>query len=237
MNSRRATGGHRAERFLLPQGTERSAEPGRGATLHSARLYDWLAQIYALGREGRLRARTLDVAGLAPGESMLDVGCGTGTLALAARRRLGAVGAVHGVDASPEMIARAQSKSARLGLPVVFQVAAAQSLPFADATFDAVFCTLAMHHLPEDVRAGALAEMRRVLKPQGRVLIVEFRRAQGMRALFNPVTLLHTFRSPRIFDEVEALMKRAGFERVVTGDLGVGGLGYVLSWQGGDRDA
>jgi hypothetical protein len=69
------------------------------------------------------------------------------------------------------------------------------------------------------------------------VLVVEFRRARGMRALFNPVTLLHTFRSPRILDEVEALMKRAGFEGVETGDLGVGGLGYVLSRRGGDRDA
>ena len=180
----------------------------------------------------------LEVGGhvaLVPGdEDRLDVGCGTGTLALAARRRLGTAGAVHGVDASPEMVARARSKSARLGLPVVFQVAAAQSLPFADATFDAVFCTLAMHHLPEDARARALAEMRRVLKPQGRVLVVEFRRAQGMRALFNPVTLLHTFRSPRIFDDLEALVKRAGFERVETGDLGVGGLGYVLSRRGGD---
>jgi demethylmenaquinone methyltransferase/2-methoxy-6-polyprenyl-1,4-benzoquinol methylase/phosphoethanolamine N-methyltransferase len=220
----------------LPPGVERGAEPGPGATLHSARLYDWLAQIYSLGREGRLRGRTLDVAGLAPGENVLDVGCGTGTLALAARRRLGAAGAVHGVDASPEMIARARNKSARLGLAVVFQVAAAQSLPFADATFDAVFCTLAMHHLPEDVRAGALTEMRRVLKPRGRVLVVEFRRA-GIRAIFNPVTLLHTFRSPRIFDDLEALMKRAGFARVEIGDLGVGGLGYVLSRPGGDRDA
>ena len=234
MDNRPATGGHRTAPPFSPPGTERGAEPGPGATLHSARLYDWLAQLYSLGREGRLRGRTLDVAGVAPGESMLDVGCGTGTLALAERRRLGTAGAVHGVDASPEMVARARSKSARLGLPVVFQVAAAQSLPFADATFDAVFCTLAMHHLPEDARARALAEMRRVLKPQGRVLVVEFRRAQGMRALFNPVTLLHTFRSPRIFDDLEALVKRAGFERVETGDLGVGGLGYVLSRRGGD---
>lgn len=224
----------RAHRRLRRGG---GADTGPGATLHSARFYDWLAQIYSLGREGRLRERTLDVAGLALAEAVLDVGCGTGTLALAARRRVGAAGAVHGVDASAEMIAYARSKSARRGLPVEFQVATAQSLPFPDATFDAVFCTLAMHHLPEDARPGALAEMRRVLKPHGRVLVVEVRRARGVRALLNPATLLHTFRSPRIFDEVEPLMKRAAFERVETGELGLGGLGYVLARGGGNRDA
>jgi ribosomal protein L11 methylase PrmA len=139
-----------------------------GATLHSARFYDWLAAAYTFGREARMRERTLDIAGVVAGEAVLDVGCGTGTLALAAKRRVGASGSVRGIDASEEMIDRARAKSARCGLPVTFEVAAAQSLPFADAAFDVVLCSLAVHHLPEDARVGALAEMRRVLKPEGR---------------------------------------------------------------------
>jgi predicted TPR repeat methyltransferase len=136
-----------------------------GATLHSPRFYDWLAAAYCLGREDRMRDRTLDIAGVAAAEHVLDVCCGTGTLALAARRRVGAGGLVHGVDASEEMIARARAKSARSGLPVTFEFATAQSLPFPDAMFDVVLCTLALHHLSEDARGAAIAEMRRVVKP------------------------------------------------------------------------
>jgi len=200
-----------------------------GATLHSARFYDWLAWAYTLGREAQLRERTLNVAQVVAGETVLDVGCGTGTLALAAKRRVGASGSVHGIDASEEMIDRARAKSARRGLPVTFEVAAGQSLPFADAAFEVVLCSLAVHHLPEDARAGALAEMRRVLKSEGRTLIVEFSRGRGVWALLHPVALLHARKSPRILDEAAALMKRAGFASVATGQLGFGGLGYALA--------
>jgi len=200
-----------------------------GTTLHSARFYDWLAAAYTLGREGRMRERTLDVAGIVTGETVLDVGCGTGTLALAARRRVGASGSVYGIDASEEMLDRARVKSARREQPVTFQVAAAQSLPFANATFDVVLCSLALHHLPADAHAGALAEMRRVLKSEGRALIVEFSRGRGVWALLHPVALLHARKSPRILDEAAALMKRAGFASVATGQLGFGGLGYALA--------
>jgi ubiquinone/menaquinone biosynthesis C-methylase UbiE len=75
------------------------------------------------------------------GESVLDVGCGTGSLAIAARRRLGTDGKVFGIDASPEMIARATSKVARAGISVSFRVAVAEALPFPDAQFDVVLST------------------------------------------------------------------------------------------------
>src|SRR5262245_2477770 len=131
-----------------------------GTTLHSPRLYDWMAVGYTFGRETRLRERTLDAARVGSGERVLDVGCGTGTLALAAKRRVGANGSVHGVDASPEMVARARTKSGQHGHQISFEVAAAQSLPFPDTSFDVVLCSLALHHLPPDARAAALAEMR-----------------------------------------------------------------------------
>jgi ubiquinone/menaquinone biosynthesis C-methylase UbiE len=200
-----------------------------GATLHSPRFYDWIAAAYCLGREGRMRERTLDVASVAAGEDVLDVCCGTGTLALAAKRRVGESGSVHAVDASAEMVARARTKSARKGLSVTFEIAAAQSLPFADATFDVVLCTLALHHLDEADRAAAIAEMRRVLEPGGRLLIVEFRSGRGGWALLHPVALLHVRRTQQILDAAVDLMRRAGFGRVVTASLGFGVLGYALA--------
>jgi ubiquinone/menaquinone biosynthesis C-methylase UbiE len=199
---------------------------GPGATLHAPRFYDWLAAVYCLGREGKMRGRTLDVAGVAAGERVLDVCCGTGTLALAAKGRVGVTGSVNGIDASEQMVARARSKAARRGLPVTFEIASAQSLPFPEATFDVAICSLALHHLPDDARAGAIVEMRRVLKPGGRVLIVEFARARGAWALLHPLALLH-HRKAQILDAAATLMEQAGLEGVVSGPLGFAGLGYA----------
>jgi ubiquinone/menaquinone biosynthesis C-methylase UbiE len=206
----------------------RSHSSAHGATLHSPRFYDWMAAAYCVGREGRMRERTLDVAGVTAGDRVLDVCCGTGTLALAAQRRVGAAGAAYGVDASGEMIARARAKASRQGLPVEFEIAAAQSLPFADASFDVVLCTLALHHLPDESREQAIDEMRRVLKPGGQVLIVEISRGRGAWELLHPVALLHRRKSP-ILDEALALLHRPGLEAPVTGPLGFAGLGYTLA--------
>jgi len=193
-----------------------------------------MAAGYTFGRENRLRERTLDAARIITGERVLDVGCGTGTLAVAAKQRVGAKGSVHGVDASPEMIARARTKSELHSQQISFDIAAAQSLPFPDASFDVVLCSLALHHLPADARAGALAEMRRVLAPGGRALIVEFSKEQGPWAMLNPIALLHALKNPRVLDEAAGLLQRSGFGPVVTGALGLAGMGYVLGWRDGD---
>jgi SAM-dependent methyltransferase len=66
------------------------------------------------------------------------VGCGTGSLAIAAKRHVGEMGVVRGVDASPEMLARAEGKARKADVNVTFQQALAQALPFADAQFDIV---------------------------------------------------------------------------------------------------
>jgi ubiquinone/menaquinone biosynthesis C-methylase UbiE len=183
---------------------------------------------YTFGREGRLRERTLEAAGITAGEQVLDVGCGTGTLTLAAKSRVGAKGSVRGVDASPEMIARARTKAEQGGVPVTFEIAQAQSLPFPDATFDVALCSLALHHLSGDARGKALAEMRRVLKPDGRILIVEFSQERGLWAWLNPVALVHALKNPRMLDEAAGLVQRSGFQHIVTGPLGLAGIGYVL---------
>jgi ubiquinone/menaquinone biosynthesis C-methylase UbiE len=202
---------------------------GHGATLHAPRFYDLAAAVYCFGREARMRTRMLEVAGVAPGEHVLDVCCGTGTLALAAQRWVGDLGSVHGLDASEEMIAHARSKAARQGLPVAFEVAPAQAIPFDDATFDVVLCTLALHHLPEgEPRAHAIEEMRRVAKPGGRVLVVEFGADLGAWAVLHPVALLHR-RKSQVLAGVTEMMKGAGFNRVVGGQVGFAGLGYTLA--------
>src|SRR5207253_9348675 len=104
------------------------------------------------GRERAFRGKILSFANLRPGEAVLDVGCGTGSLAIAARRYVGSTGAVCGIDASPEMLARAEKKASKAGLEVIFKNGAAQALPFPDAQFDTVLSTLMLHHLPRKGR-------------------------------------------------------------------------------------
>jgi hypothetical protein len=124
----------------------------RSTVLHRARGYDFLVWALMLGRERTFREKTLALARLAEGESVLDVGCGTGTLAIAAKSRVGTLGKVTGIDASPEMIGRANKKARKKGVEVNFQTAAAERLPFQDAAFDVVLSTVMLHHLPDDAR-------------------------------------------------------------------------------------
>jgi ubiquinone/menaquinone biosynthesis C-methylase UbiE len=155
-----------------------------GAVLRSAARYDLLVWLLTLGRERVFREKIVRLAWLQPGETVLDVGCGTGSLAIAAKRHVGTTGMVHGIDASPEMLARAEKKARRAGVEIVFKNARAEALPFPDAHFDAVLTTVVLHHLPRKARQLCAAEMRRVLKPGGRLLAIsDWRRAKGKACL------------------------------------------------------
>src|SRR5688572_10834402 len=123
-------------RMTTTDGATAIATKGLVIRRAQARWYDALAAVLTLGRDRQLRERLAELARLAPGEHVLDVGCGTGSLAVAAKRAVGAAGGVTGVDASPEMIELATRKAERSGLDVAFRAAAAERLPFADATFD-----------------------------------------------------------------------------------------------------
>src|SRR5262245_28829105 len=94
--------------------------PVSGLVLHHAALYDLLVWLRTFGRERRFRDTMLSFAQLTPGEAVLDVGCGTGSLAIAAKQQVGPLGFVRGVDASAEMIARANMKARRAGVDLEF---------------------------------------------------------------------------------------------------------------------
>ncbi|NUO62666.1 MAG: methyltransferase domain-containing protein [Gemmatimonadaceae bacterium] len=199
----------------------------KGLVMHSeARYYDLLAWMLTLGRERAFRDRLLDLAHLAPGEAVLDVGCGTGTLAIAARRRVGDSGSVDAIDASPEMIARATRKAADAGATVRFRVAVVEELPFPDATFDVVFSTLMLHHLPRPARRQCVEEIRRVLKPGGRLLAVDF--ATPARARKGVLARMHRH-GHLALEEIVSVLGESGLRVAEVGSVGVSDLHFALA--------
>ena len=187
----------------------------RGLILDSGWRYDlmeWLFNtVLFRGKLQELRQRTADLARIQPGEKVLDVGCGTGTLAMEAARR------VLGIDPGEHQIARARSKAARRGLSIEFQIGVIEHLDFPDQTFDVVLSTIMMHHLSDTLKRQGLAEIARVLRSPdpisgklgGRLVIADFKRPEERPA--QPVRFC--VGGSRIQDLV-ALLKDAGFLRV-----------------------
>ena len=196
-----------------------------GLVLHKAVQYDLLLWLLTLGRERNFRERALGLAHLSAGESVLDIGCGTGTLAIAAQRQVGPNGRVHGIDASSEMIRRASRKASKAGTDVAFHTALVESLPFCDGTFDAVLSTLMLHHLPGTLRSQCAAEVRRVLKPGGRLLAIDFGTSPGEKGI-----VAHFHRHGHInLSEMAAIFRGAGLQISESGSVGIGDLEYLLA--------
>src|SRR5262245_45530078 len=124
--------------------------------------------------------QVVDAAAIKPGQHVLDVGCGTGVLACAAAGRVGPAGRVVGLDPNEQMLAVARRKSKA----VTWQPGRAESLPFADASFDAVVSQFALMFF--DSKPTAVGEILRVLRPRGRLAIAVWdalERAPGYLAL------------------------------------------------------
>jgi len=115
-----------------------------------------------------LAAELIEIAGLRAGERVLDVACGTGVVTRLAAKRVGADGKVAGLDLNPGMLAVARSVTPS-NMPVQWYEASAESLPLPDGSFDVVLCQLGLQFVPD--KTVALEEMRRVLRPGGRVIM------------------------------------------------------------------
>jgi ubiquinone/menaquinone biosynthesis C-methylase UbiE len=198
----------------------------RGRLIRWASYYDPCVSLLMFGRRNRLRRMTVALAHIQPGATVLEVGCGTGDVALAAKALAGPGGAVTGIDAASEMIAVAQAKAARQGVVVDFQVGLIEALAFPDATFDVVLSSLMMHHLPDDLKRQGLAEIARVLKPGGRLLIVDAKRPAGWLGRGLATLLLHGALKTGIQD-LPPLLQAAGFTGIELGETGFLTLGFV----------
>jgi demethylmenaquinone methyltransferase / 2-methoxy-6-polyprenyl-1,4-benzoquinol methylase len=156
--------------------SEQFADDVRGMFDRIAGVYDVMNSAMTAGLHHDWRQRAVERAEVGPGSDALDVCCGTGDLALELRRRIGPDGRVVGCDFSEPMLELARRKSGDQGLPVEFGWADALELPYGDASFDAVTIGFGARNLA-DLERG-LAEMARVLRPGGRLVILEITRPQ-----------------------------------------------------------
>ena len=203
----------------------------RGLILHGARRYDLLVWLFTFGREHAFREKMLSFARLQPGEVVLDVGCGTGALAILAAQQVGPAGTVTGIDASPEMIARATRKAKRHGSRATFTAGTAQALAFPDAHFDVVVTTLVLHHLPRPSRQLLAREMRRVLKPGGRVLAIDF--GEGDHSHQSLLDHFHRPHGHSKLTDMVGLLSNAGLSVADSGAVGIKDLQFVRATHSG----
>ncbi len=158
-------------------------------------LYDPIVKL--LGAD-RTRQALIDLAALQPGHRVLEIGCGTGTVIIRLKRTHPDV-TVVGLDPDPKALARAQKKARRAGVSIQLDQGFADSLPYADGSFDRVLSSFMFHHLPASEQEPTLQAVRRVLTPEGRLILVDF------------VGHQHHFKG-NTDDRILALMRQAGFE-------------------------
>jgi ubiquinone/menaquinone biosynthesis C-methylase UbiE len=202
---------------------------------------DWALPFYdpfvrLLGADSARRT-LLQQANLHPGNRVLDLGCGTGSL-VALIKRVHPEVSVVALDPDPKALARAKKKAARAGVSIQFDQGFSDELPFADGSFDRVFSSFMFHHIHADQKEKTLQEVYRILSPGGSLHLLDFESSdeetQGVLARW-----LHS--SHRLKDNSEikivGLMKGAGFANPTKVGSGALLLGHLrFGYYSGSRD-
>lgn len=191
-----------------------------------ALAYRWLTPFYdrvveLTARERTFKRALLDHAAIKPGMRVLDLGCGTGTLAVWAKQETPDAD-ICGLDGDPQMLKRAREKAQRAGADVSFNEGTSFEIPFKDSSFDLVLSSLFFHHLTRNGKCKTLAEIARVLRAGAEFHVADWGRPQdpAMKLLSGSIRLLDG--SEQTADNLNGAMPKligeAGFEQVVIED-------------------
>lgn len=181
-------------------------------------LYDVMTKLMGVGK---IHRELLEHADLSDGHRVLEIGAGTGNLSVLAKRTAPHI-ALTSTDPDPRALRRAGRKTK----DVTFERAFAQDLPYEDASFDRVLSSLMLHHLGDDLKATALAEIRRVTAPGGTLTVADF------------VGDVHGFaghkamRQASFANDVPSLLLDAGFSAADEVGRRNSRIGTVAFWRG-----
>jgi len=183
------------------------------------RVYDPVVRIAT--REARFKRMLVDQASPNPGQRILDLGCGTGTLAIMIKRRQ-AEAEVVGLDGDPEILERARAKAESAALQMRFDHGLSTELPYEDASFDLVSSTLMLHHLSTEAKLQTAAEVARVLRPGGELHVADYGRPADplMGLLFSVVRVFDGFEQTgaNVRGELPAIFAQGGLEAAIETD-------------------
>ncbi|MFP6565051.1 MAG: class I SAM-dependent methyltransferase [Myxococcota bacterium] len=161
-----------------------------------------------------MRATFIRDAGLAAGQRILDIGCGTGSLLVQIADTVSGT-RLSGLDPDPKALARSRNKAARAGADVNWTEGFADQLPHADASFDRVISSFMFHHLGLDVKRGMLREARRVLVAGGELHLVDFGGKHSEQdGLLARIFHAHGDHAEDLGGGVSVLFEESGFEDV-----------------------
>ena len=175
------------------------------------RLYDPVVRLTT--REHRFKELLVEQSAPEPGQRLVDLGCGTGTLAIQVKRHQPGA-EVAGLDADPEMLVRARAKAEHAGVELELTEGFSTELPYEDASFDRVLSTLFFHHLDPEPKRETAREIARVLRPGGELHVADWGHPSDpvMRVVFQGIRLLdglsNTAENYR--GELPAIFERAG---------------------------
>ena len=182
-----------------------------GRTLgHVAGVYDILSPIMTFWQEDRLSARAIELLPLGSASRIIDVGCGTGTVAIRIADRLkGRTGSVViGIDAAPEMIEVARKKATGM-INIRFDTALAEALPYERESFDCAISTFFFHHIDFGLKIKALREICRVLKPEGELVVVDVDTPSNLFGALCAWSGYFLFRQEEIRENIQGRLKDA----------------------------
>ena len=190
----------------------------------SARFYD----LYVPTEKSRFRENIIAIADLKPGENVIDVGCGTGTLSVLAKQKVGD-GEVVGLDISPKMVGISRKKSKNYNLDIKFYESSIDNIPFPNNYFNVAISSWMFHHLPIDIKKEGLKEIHRVLKRGGRFLFYDFCKPHYIIGyVIVPLFIWTNFLREHIFNKIPDYFKEAGFEDITLKRKGIFSDAYLM---------